>query len=107
MSKKRIISKHLLKGRFYLHSDGNGGHPALIYKKNDNRNIYFIIVFTSSNGPKRKKLKHSIEPEKIKQSYVHNMPKIAKRREISKKELKGIKIHKDDKPLVKSIERKK
>ena len=26
---------------------------------------------------------------------------------MSKKELKGIKIHKDDKPLVKSIERKK
>lgn len=56
MSKKKIYSKHLEKGRFYIHSDGHGGHPALLYKKRDKKNIYFIVVFTSSNGPKRKKL---------------------------------------------------
>ena len=33
MSKKKIYDKHLEKGKFYLHSDGHGGHPALLYKK--------------------------------------------------------------------------
>jgi hypothetical protein len=35
ISKKKIYSKHLEKGRFYRHYDSNGGHPALIYYKND------------------------------------------------------------------------
>ena len=107
MSKKKIFRKHLEKGRFYIHSDGHGGHPALLYKKRDMKNIYFVVVFTSSNGPKRKKLKHSIQPEKIKESYVHNTPKIAKRKDLGRNELKGIRINKEDKPLVKSIEKKK
>ena len=107
MSKKKIYSKHLEKGRFYIHSDGRGGHPALLYKKRDKKNKYFIIVFTSSDGPKRKKLKHSIQPEKIKTSYVHNMPRVAKRKDLGRKELKGIKINKEDKPVVKVIEKKK
>ena len=107
MSKKKIYNKHLEKGRFYIHSDGHGGHPALLYKKRDNKNIYFIVVFTSSNGPKRKKLKRSIQPDKIKTSYIHNMPRVAKRKDLGRKELKGISISKEDKPLVKSIEKKK
>ena len=107
MSKKKIFRKHLEKGRFYIHSDGNGGHPALLYKKRDKKNTYFIVIFTSSDGPKRKKLKHSIQPEKIKTSYVHNMPRIAKRKDLGKKELKGIRINKDDKPTIKAIEKKK
>ena len=107
MSKKKIYSKHLEKGRFYIHSDGHGGHPALLYKKRDNKNIYFVVVFTSSNGPKRKKLKRSIQPAKIKTSYIHNMPRVAKRKDLGRKELKGISISKEDKPLVKSIEKKK
>lgn len=107
MSKKKIYNKHLQKGRFYIHSDGLGGHPALLYKKRDKKNLYFIVVFTSSNGPKRKKLKHSIQPSRIKESFVHNSPVIAKRRDLGRKILVGIKISKEDKPLVKSIENKK
>lgn len=107
MSRKKIFKKHLEKGRFYLHSDKFGGHPALLYKKRDNKNLYFILIFTSSKGPKRKRLKHSIEPKKVKVSFVHNEPKIANRRELGGKELVGIKIHRDDKSLIKSIKSKK
>ena len=107
MSKKKIYSKHLEKGRFYLHSDRQGGHPALLYKKRDKKNEYFVVVFTSSPGPKRTRLKHSIEPIKIKISFVHNTPSISKRRDFSSKELNGIRINKEDKPLIKSIEKKK
>lgn len=107
MSKKKIYSKHLEKGRFYLHSDRHGGHPSLLYKKNDRKNLYFVVIFTSKKGPKRTKLKHSIEPSKVKHSFVHNSPSIVTRRYLGPKELKGLKIKKDDKPLIKSIEKKK
>ena len=107
MSKKKYFNKHLEKGRFYLHNDKHGGHPALLYEKRDNKNIYYVVIFTSSPGPKRTKLKHSIEPIKIKISFVHNMPVKSKRRDLGTKELVGIRIHKEDKPLIKSIENKK
>lgn len=107
MSKKKIYNKHLEKGRFYLHSDRHGGHPALLYKKRDDKNEYYVVIFTSSPGQKRTQLKHSIEPIKIKVSFVHNIPSISKRRNIKSKELKGMKINKEDKPLIKLIEKKK
>ena len=107
MSKKKIYGKHLEKGRFYIHTDKHGGHPALLYKKRDNKNMYYIVIFTSSPGPKRKRLKHSIEPIKIKISFVHNSPTIAKRRDLGRNKLEGLKIHKDDKPLIKVIKNKK
>lgn len=107
MSKKKIYNKHLERGRFYRHNDKHGGHPSLIYKKRDNKNRYYIIIFTSTNGPKRTKLKHSIEPIKIKMSFVHNTPTIAKRRDLGSKPMEGIKVNKEDKPLIKSIEKKK
>ena len=45
MSKKKIYNKHLEKGRFYLHSDGHGGHPALLYKKEIKRiNIMYWFL---------------------------------------------------------------
>ena len=100
MSKKVIYNKHLEQGRFYIHSDGHGGHPALLYKKNDRKNKYYIIVFTSSNGPKRKKLSHSIEPSKILVSYIHNTPKIVKRKDLGKNQLKGLKVDKEDKAII-------
>ena len=107
MSKKKIYNKHLERGRFYIHSDGHGGHPALLYKKSDKKNIYFVIVFTSSPGPKRIKLKHSIEPIKVRVSFVHNTPLKSKRRDLGSRPLEGIKINKEDKPLIESIKRKK
>ena len=105
MSKKKLCSKHLEKGRFYIHSDGHGGHPALLYKKNDKKNLYFVVVFISSNGPKRKKLKYSIQPEKIKTSYVHNSPVIAKRKDLGRKPLSGIRINKEDKATIETIKK--
>ena len=107
MSKKKIYNKHLEKGRFYIHNDTHGGHPALLYKKKDKKNSYFVIIFTSSPGPKRKRLKYSIEPLKIKISFVHSLPTVAKRRDLGTKKLDGLKINKEDKPLIKVIEKKK
>lgn len=107
MSKKIYVTKHLEKGRFYIHGDSRGGHPALLFFKNDNKNEYYILVFTSSKGRKRRQLKHSIEPSKVQKSYVHNRPEKVKRRELSNKTLNELKIHKDDKPLIRLIERKK
>ena len=107
MSKKKIYNKHLEKGRFYIHSDGHGGHPALLYKKRDKKNEYFVVVFTSSNGPKRIQLKHSIEPNKVKTSYVHKNPRKSKRKDLGSRSLTGLKINKEDKPLIVSIEKKK
>ena len=107
MSKKKIYSKHLEKGRFYLHNDRNGGHPSLLYKKRDNKNMYFIVVFTSKPGKRRTKLKSSIEPSRIKVTYVHNLPIVSRRKKIGSKVLTRMKLHKEDKPLIKSIEKKK
>ena len=107
MSKKKIYNKHLEKGRFYIHSDGHGGHPSFLYKKRDKKNMYFIIIFTSSKGPKRTKLKHSIEPIKVKVSFVHNSPSIVKRRDLKPKPMVGLRINKEDKPIIKTIENKK
>ena len=42
MSKKKIYNKHLEKGRFYTHSDRHGGHPALLYKKKDCKNMFLL-----------------------------------------------------------------
>lgn len=107
MSKKKIYNKRLLKGKFYVHSDRQGGHPAYLYKKNDKKNQYFILIFTSSPGLYRRKLKFSIESDKIKTSYIQNMPSVVKRRELGAKELNRIKISKADKPLIIVIQRKK
>lgn len=107
MSKKKFFIKHLMNGKFYLHSDKHGGHPALLYKKKDQKNMYFIIVFSSKPGKKRKQLKHSIEPKKVKNSFVHTTPDIVKRGNLGSKELDGIKINKEDKPTIEFIKRKK
>ena len=93
--------------KWIIHSNGHGGHPALLYKKNDRKNKYYIIVFTSSYGPKRKKLSHSIEPSKILVSYIHNTPKIAKRKDLGKNKLKGLKVDKEDKPMIDCVKRKR
>lgn len=107
MKSKIILNKKLQKGRFYYHSDRHGGHPALLYKKRDNDNLYFIIIFSSKPGKKRKKLKHSIEPSKVESSFVHTNPDVVKRRDLGSKRLEGISIDKEDKTTIEVIKRKK
>ena len=107
MRKKLLNIKHLEVGRFYLHNDKYGGHPAYLYKKRDSRNEYYILIFTSSDGPKRTKLSKSLEPSKVANSYVHNVPSIVKRRDLGSKPLVGLKIDRSDKVLLKLISRKK
>ena len=107
MSKKKLYKKHLQKGRFYVRGDNNGGHPAFLYKKRDSKNLYFLVVFTSSPGKKRIRLKHSLDPTRTKKSFVHDTPTISKRKDIGRKPLTRLKIHKEDKPLIKTIENKK
>ena len=107
MSKKKLYSKHLQKGRFYVHGDCNGGHPAFLYKKRDNKNLYFLVIFTSSPGKKRIRLKHSLDATRTKKSFVHDTPTISKRKDIGRKPLTRLKINKEDKPLIKMIEKKK
>ena len=107
MSKRKRFKKHLQNGRFYVHSDRNGGHPALLYKKRDQKNLYFIVVFTSSPGRNRIKLRHSLDPSRNNNSFVHDNPAISKRRDLGRKPLTRLKIHKEDKPLIRFIEKKK
>ena len=107
MSKRKRFKKHLQKGRFYVHNDRNGGHPALLYKKRDQKNLYFIVMFTSSPGRNRIKLRYSLDPSRNNKSFVHDNPAISKRRDLGRKPLTRLKIHKEDKPLIRLIEKKK
>ncbi len=107
MSRKKYFAKRLLKGKFYYHADTKGGHPAYLYKKKDNKNMYFVILFSTSYRYGRRKLKKSIEPGRNKESYATENPSIVKRRELSSKELTRLRIHKVDKPTIEVIKRKK
>lgn len=96
------------KGKFYDHYDKNGGHPSLIYKKNDNRNEYYAVCFTTSKGRNRIKLKHDINPKTNKDEvYVLTNPVKEKRRNFSSWPYKGYRVHKDDKNTINKIKRKK
>lgn len=64
MSKKKIYNKHLEKGRFYIHADGNGGHPALLYKKRDKNNLYFILIFVLRQARKEENLNTAFNQRK-------------------------------------------
>jgi len=85
ISKKKIYSKYLEKGRFYRHFDSNGGHPALIYYKNDKKNVYKSIKFTSEPGSSRTILKNNIDMNSLNDCYVHNNPVLGTRRDYSGK----------------------
>ena len=74
ISKKVIYNKKLIRGKFYLHNDINGGHPALIYKKNDKKNIYKSVQFTTSKGSNRSKMKHNLDPNSSDNQFVMNNP---------------------------------
>lgn len=104
MSKKVIYNKHLQKGRFYHRSDSKGGHPALLVKKNDRKNQYGAIIFTSSVAKRTKPLKKSIDVNQPnKKYYVHLDPFIGKRRDFGRKRLTRLRIDKMDKKLIKKI----
>lgn len=107
ITKKKIYSKHLEKGKFYKHSDVNGGHPALIYKKDDSKDSYYAVCFTTSKGKKRVKLKHDINPNTNKDVYVLNNPIKSRRQNFSNWPFKGYRVHKDDKNTINKIKRKK
>lgn len=98
MSKKIMYNKRLLKGKFYAVT----GHPGLIIKKNDKKNRYLAVVTGTTRGRHMTKLKVPTEPN-VDKSYVKNRPVLGKRKHFGSKELVGMRIHKKDKALIKSI----
>ena len=74
--------KIIKKGKYYWHRDSSskGLHLSYIYKKNDKKNRYNIICFTSSEGKGRKKSNKNINQNSKDDYYVLNAPQIAKRK---------------------------
>ena len=102
MSKKKIYNKHLEKGRFY----SANRHPALIVSKNDKKNIYLAVVTGTTKRKHQTQLKHPTE-NKIRASFVNNRPVLGKRKHFGSKELVGMRIHPDDRKIIRVIARKK
>ena len=102
MGKKVIYNKRLIKGKFYAVN----GHPGQIVSKNDKKNRYLAVVTGTSQGRHKTRLKHPTE-NRVKVSYVNNRPILGKRKHFGSKELVGMKFHKDDKPLIKTISKRK
>ena len=102
MSKKVIYNKHLEKGRFYsVHN-----HPGLIVAKSDKKNQYLAVITGSSFHRHQTMLKHSTE-KRIKRSYVNNRPVLGKRKHFGSRELAGMRIHRDDRSLIRVIKKRK
>ena len=102
MSAKRKI--RLLKGIMYS-SYPNGGHPALIFKKNRRKNKYDAVIFGTTEGKHRTKLKHPIS-NSVKQSVVHNRPIRGTRKDFGDKELTNLKIDRSDKTIIEVVKRR-
>ena len=102
MSKRKKI---LLRGKFYAVYTTGGSHPSLLYKKNKRRNKYFVVVFDSSNGRHRTKLKHPTS-KNVAESYVQNRPLLGVKKDFGNHELQGISISKEDKPTIEIVKRK-
>ena len=102
MSKKRIYSKHLVKGKFYSVNK----HPGLIVSKNDKKNRYLAVVTGTTKRKHQTALRHPTE-DRIKASFVNNRPVLGKRKHYGSKELVGMKIHPDDRALIRVISRRK
>ena len=81
-------------------------HPGLIVFKNDRKNVYIAIVTGTSHHRHQTKLRHTTEPS-IKESFVNNRPIKGKRKHFGSNELVGMRIHKDDRILIKIIKRRK
>ena len=102
----RRFYKFLIKGKFYRVNDTNGGHPSKLFRKNTKKNHYWIVRFTSSPGRHRTKLKHQIDNNKKGDSYVINKPDLVKYEDFSSPNpLENLKVHKEDLPTVRSIQK--
>ena len=102
MGKKKIFNKHLEKGKFYSINK----HPGLIVFKRDRANIYIAIITGTSRHRHQIKLSHPTEP-RVKESYVNNRPVQAKRKHFGSKCLVGMRIHPQDRTIIKIIKRRK
>ena len=102
MSKKKIYSKHLEKGRFYIVNK----HPGLIVFKNDSKNIYIAVVTGTTKSRHQTTLKHPTE-RNIKVSYVRNRPYQGRRKHFGSRELVGMRIHPDDRITIRIISRRR
>lgn len=96
----------LLKGKYYSIYVTGGSHPALVFKKNKRRNKYYVVVFDSSKGRHRTKLKHPTS-KNIKESFVQNRPYLGVKKDFGNHELLGINVNKEDKPTIEIVKRRK
>ena len=103
MSRKRKTK--LFKGKFYA-SYPNGGHPALIYRKNKKKNLYDAVIFGTTPGHHRIELSEPIS-KSISRSVIHTRPIRGTRSDFGDKELIGLIISKTDKPKIMVVKRKK
>ena len=101
MSKRRIYNKHLVKGKFYAVNK----HPGLIVFKNDKKNLYIAVVTGTTRARHQTQLKHPTE-NKVEKTYVKNRPVQGKRKHFGSKELIGMKIHSEDRIVIKIIARR-
>lgn len=116
MEEKTII-RNIEVGKFYLIFDGSKtGHPGLIIWKDDSKNLYLVIRTESDKEGKITKrelkrqhlinLKHPTDSSVLK-SYVRTKPLMCKRKDIGKKELKGMFIHSEDQHIIEVVSKKK
>lgn len=101
--------KIIKKGKYYWHKDNSikGLHPSYVYKKNDKKNRYNIVCFTSTKGSNRIKLNKNIDPQSNKECYVLKYPQCVKRSSF-KKEIIGCKVKDvEDKARIRAISKKK
>ena len=101
--------KSIKKGKYYWHRDSSSKHrhPSYVYKKNDKKNRYNIVCFTSSNARDRIKLNKNINPNSNKDCYVLKTPQLVKRNSLGE-EIIGCKVKDtEDKARIKTILKKK
>lgn len=101
--------KKILKGKYYDHYDDSikKRHPSYVYKKDDKKNKYNIVCFTSSVGKHRIKLYENIDSNSNKDCYVLKSPRVVKRNSLGK-ELVGYKVKNiRDRAIIKIIQKKK
>ena len=82
MNEKKVI-KQLNEGSFYWTHDGSeGGHPGMIYWKNDKRNLYLAITTGTSeeDNPNFERLTEPTSSD-VEKSFVNKNPFLGNRRD--------------------------